>query len=255
MKVTIHQAYFMPWLGYFSKLTFSDIFVVLDNVDFRKRHYFDRTKIVNMQGEIRWLGLPVGQNFKTKCNQVYINLSDKSYVDRIIRTIELSYAQARFFDAEWPRLRDVLRQPLDSKTNLVDINLDIVKSIMTFLEVEMPKIHLASDLIENCTDPSERIIRICNAVCAKSIVVGGGMSLMVHDWKEITDQGINVYMQNYLEGHPIYKQSRRNRAGFQAGLSIIDAILNVGSKQTLDFLTDKIYSPVFLDATDDVRTS
>ena len=76
MKVAIHQAYFIPWLGYFSKLAYSDIFVVLDNVLFRKRHYFDRTRIVNMHGEIRWLSLPVGQNFGKKCREVNLGLQD-----------------------------------------------------------------------------------------------------------------------------------------------------------------------------------
>jgi hypothetical protein len=47
MAAVIHQAYFLPWLGYFSKLAFADTFIVLDDVFFRKRFHHDRTEIVD----------------------------------------------------------------------------------------------------------------------------------------------------------------------------------------------------------------
>ena len=59
----VHQPYFFPWLGYLSKLCFCDIFVVLDNVYFTKRQYLDRTRIIDMHGDVSWLSLPTGQNF------------------------------------------------------------------------------------------------------------------------------------------------------------------------------------------------
>jgi len=50
-----------------------------------------------------------------------------------------------------------------------------------------------------------------------------------------------------LAKHPVYTQSRRKQAGFQKGLSIIDAILNIGRKQTKDFLVDDKYRPMLLE--------
>lgn len=49
MIATIHRPYFLPWMGYFSKLFYSDIFIVMDDVNFTKRHFIDRTKIINPQ--------------------------------------------------------------------------------------------------------------------------------------------------------------------------------------------------------------
>jgi hypothetical protein len=246
MKITIHQPYFIPWLGYFSKLAFADIYVVLDNVDFRKRHYFDRTRIVNMHGEIKWLSLPVGQNYRMKCRDVYVNLPDNLYVDKIIKTIELSYAKSKFFNNEWSELHYALKQPLISSSNLIDINLTIIKNILQVLGLAMPKIYLASTLTDNCDDPTERIISICKVLNSKSVIVGKGMSLMVHDWRKIASEGVNLYMQDYLDRHPVYDQYRRKRAGFQRGLSIIDAIFNVGRNNTKEFLINETYRPVLL---------
>jgi len=250
MKAAIHQSYFLPWLGYFSKLAFSDIFVVLDNVLFRKRHYFDRTRIVNMHGEIRWLSLPVGQNFGKKCNEVYVSPPDKNYAKKIIRTIELSYAKARYYDVEWPGLRDILTKPLLDHTNMVKVNIAIIKNIIRYLNLRKPEIYFASELINSCneqTNPTKRIIAICRAVGIDSVIFGGGMSLKVHDWQSIINNGISVYRQDYIQNHPFYEQSRRKRAGFQKGLTIIDAILNVGKKRATEFLIGNRYSPIKLD--------
>jgi len=244
MRITIHQSYFIPWLGYFSKLAFCDAFVVLDDVHFRKRHYFDRTRIVNMHGEIRWLSLPVGQNFGKRCHEVNVRLLDESYVDKIIRTIELSYAKARSYDVEWSDLRDALRQPLLDSRNLVEINVAAIRNIVELVGMRLPKIYLSSELVGDCDDSTERIIRICRALGAAAVVVGGGMSLEVHDWRRVVDEGTSLYIQDYLASHPIYEQSRRKRAGFQQGLSVVDTILNVGRDQTRRFIVDEIHRPV-----------
>ena len=37
MIVTIHQPHYLPWLGYFAKMDQADVFVLLDNVQFKKQ--------------------------------------------------------------------------------------------------------------------------------------------------------------------------------------------------------------------------
>jgi len=244
MKITIHQAYFIPWLGYFAKLFYSEYFVVLDDVLFRKRHFFDRTKYVNMHGEIRWLSLPVGQNFGKKCKDVYIRQTDKSYIEKIIKTIELSYAKARNYDEEWPDLRKAIEMPLKNYSSLLEININIIKNILGILDMPIPKIIFSSEIINSpVKDPTDRIINICNQLEASSIIVGSGMSLKVHSLQKLYQNNVSVYQQDFLNNHPIYEQSRRKFAGFQKGLSAIDAILNIGRGKTKELLTDPKYIP------------
>ncbi|NJD02606.1 MAG: WbqC family protein [Ruminiclostridium sp.] len=247
MNATIHQPYFLPWLGYFSKLAFSDVFVVLDNVHFRKRHFLDRTKIVNMQGEIRWLSLPTGQHFQENYREVTIAQTDKDYVDKLLKTIEYSYAKTRYFDSEWPEIHNLLISAL-SNSNLIDINMEIIKDLMIYLNIKLPTIYYASQVSSFCEDATEKILIICKAIGINTIVVGTGKSLQVHDWHKITSSGVEIREQDYLNNHPIYYQSRRKVSGFQKGLNILDSVFNAGKHNTREFITNIQHLPKPLDS-------
>ena len=108
MYTTVHQPYFLPWMGFFSKLIYSDYYVVLDDVHFRKRHYLDRSKIINMKGEPEWVNVPVGENFGKKIKDVTIRKENLGYMKKIVRTIEYSYAKSEFYKSDWGELKELL---------------------------------------------------------------------------------------------------------------------------------------------------
>ena len=45
MIVSVHQPQYLPWLGYFDKIAKSDVFVFLDNVQYKRREFQNRNKI------------------------------------------------------------------------------------------------------------------------------------------------------------------------------------------------------------------
>lgn len=196
-----------------------------------------------MHGDINWLSLPVGQNFGKTCREVLLTPPDNNYVNNIIKTIEFSYAKAKFFSVEWDELKKALAEPLQSHSNLVEVNISIIKNIMDILEIPMPDLYFSSHLLDCCDDPTERILKICNHLKLNSVVVGNGMSLKVHEWDLLTSNGIKLEMQDYSKMHPEYVQFRRKRAGFRKGLTIIDAILNVGREEAREYITDEKYRP------------
>ncbi len=59
MKVTIHQPEHFPYMGFFQKISSADIYVVLDNVKFRKNYFQNRNKFLNKRGEEEWFTVPV----------------------------------------------------------------------------------------------------------------------------------------------------------------------------------------------------
>ena len=58
MIVSIHQSQYLPWPAYFKKLAISDLFVILDSVQFQKNGIQNRNKLRNQEGDY-WLTVPV----------------------------------------------------------------------------------------------------------------------------------------------------------------------------------------------------
>src|SRR5580704_13576707 len=59
LKVAIMQPYFVPYAGYFRLLAASDLFVIYDCVQFPRRGWVHRNKLLDASGEARWLTLPL----------------------------------------------------------------------------------------------------------------------------------------------------------------------------------------------------
>jgi hypothetical protein len=246
MPTVIHQAYFLPWLGYFAKLRWASTFIVLDDVQFEKRFYHSRTQIIDMHGNVAWIGLPVGENFRSPCNNVTLAHKHSACVERIVKTICQSYAKAHHFECEMPWIEQMLHTSIVAGRTIIDVNLEILVNIMAHLGMEIPKIFRSSTFAADC-DRTRRIIDLCNRTDTRELIIGMGSSQVVHDCAQIDGAGIRVAIQDFLSRHPVYGQTRRRHAAFQSGLSIIDVVLNVGSQQAHDFISDRKYSPVFIE--------
>lgn len=59
--VAIMQPYFMPYAGYFRLFQASDLFVIYDCVQFPRRGWVHRNRLVDTRGVARWLTLPLAK--------------------------------------------------------------------------------------------------------------------------------------------------------------------------------------------------
>jgi hypothetical protein len=59
LTVAIMQPYFFPYAGYFRLFAASDLFVIYDCVQFPRRGWVHRNKLIDTSGEPRWLTLPL----------------------------------------------------------------------------------------------------------------------------------------------------------------------------------------------------
>jgi len=57
--IAIMQPYFIPYAGYFRLFAASDLFVVYDCVQFPRRGWVHRNRLVDRSGALRWLTLPL----------------------------------------------------------------------------------------------------------------------------------------------------------------------------------------------------
>lgn len=229
MIAIIHQPHFLPWLGYFNKLANVDHFIILDNVQFRRRYYQNRTKIKTMHGAETWLTIPVHANRSTLIKDVKV--ADSNWQKEFFKTIELSYTKANYFDTTWPPLKDAL---LKSSEYLLDINLNTLQVLIDILGYHHLKMDFASNF--NASDePTQRLIDICRSIGATCYLFGEGGGIIYHNTKMLKANGIQVIQQDFKKNHPIYPQLHGN---FLNGLSIIDAIFNVGPLKAAELIKE-----------------
>ncbi|MCS7232099.1 MAG: WbqC family protein, partial [Elusimicrobiota bacterium] len=223
MKVAIHQPQYLPWSGYFNKILQCDIFVFLDDVQYKKNEWQNRNKIKSFTGEI-WLTVPVHYKFGQRINEVEIDNKIFWRKDHM-KTIKVNYSKSKFFDVFYPYIEKFLSKEY---FKLVDVNIESVKMILSYLGVER-RIVLSSE-IKPEGEKTKRLVDICKKLSAEIYISGVGAK----DYLEIEEfekNKIKVVFQEYST--PEYQQLFGK---FIPNLSIIDMIFNVGRDKTLELI-------------------
>src|SRR5437870_1640848 len=117
--VAIHQPSFFSWLGFYDKIRRSDIFVLLDSVQFPKTGGFwvNRVKVL-INGIEHWLTVPVVRNYSGTrlINEMEINNSTH-WCEKLVKTIDVNYKKAPYFDEVFPVILELLK---NNTSNICD---------------------------------------------------------------------------------------------------------------------------------------
>lgn len=234
-SIVIHQPNFLPWLGYFAKLIYAEKLIVLDNVQFSKRKHIDRVQITNSLGEIFWIGLSVGQNYKIPCNKIYYN--NQLELDRLTKTLYFSYSKSKYFNMYFGFFENIFQNCLGHSNILSEIDLYIIEEILKLLDINHIQIIRSSEFIESkFFEPTDRLIYLCEKTKSNQIIVGSKEATDVHNINKLRRNGVALLLQDYWNNHPTYHQTRRSKLGFAKGLSVVDAIFNIGVEETKKLL-------------------
>lgn len=220
--ITIHQPQYMPWLGYFDKIRRADIFIILDNVQFKKNEWQNRNRIRTSQ-DWQWLTVPVLHDFGQKINEIVIN-NKEPWRKNHLKALELNYRKAPFFAQYYSRFESLLSREYEK---LVDINVNSVRLLMELLGVKT-KIVLASEY-EAVEHTTLRLVDLCRHFHATQYLSGEGGEKYL-DMDQFAKAGIQVAVQKYQ--HPVYSQlwTKKDGEGFISHLSAIDLLFNAGPK-------------------------
>jgi len=231
--ITIHQPDFMPWLGFFNKISNSDIFVVLDHVINRPNdsNWIKRVKFI-INKEPAWITIPVvkpkGIEFQ-KIMEFAIDVENK-YMKKALKTVEYNYKNAPFFDEIFP----IIEEYFDSKEILIcKRNMIFICTIIERLNINT-KIIFSSNL--NCEEKgTDLLIEIIKKINGNTYIAGGGAEGYQIDELFLTN---NIELQYNNFKHPVYKQLNTNN--FFPGLSVVDALMNIGFDKVKNLLDNSI---------------
>jgi hypothetical protein len=223
MLVAAHQPIFMPWLGYLDKMHQADLFIIMDDVQFARRDYQNRTRI-RLGDMAHWLTVPVQQHSQQEIiNEKLIDYpaiqSDSGWMRGIGKTLDQAYRRAPFFAEYGPVLQEILdfRWP-----RLLDLNLALLAVLRDAYGIRTPLV-FSSDLNVGGSK-SSLILNLCKAVGADSYLAGMGGSRYYLDRPVFAERGVEIVWQEFQ--HPVYPQC--GKADFLPGLSAIDLLFNQG---------------------------
>jgi WbqC-like protein len=231
MIVAIHQPHFIPWLGYLHRMSEADLFIVLDHVQFERRNYQNRSQI-RMQGEARWLTVPVLQRSqKERIVEKEIDNGDaaRPWGRNHFATLRHAYREAGYFSSYAPELKKIFEAQW---TRLVDLDAALLALLREAFGIHT-KLLRSSDLnVEGAK--GDLILNLCRAVKADALLAGFGGSRGYLDAGAFAAHGIQIRPHQFA--HPTYQQC--GAAPFIPGLASVDLLFNAGPQSRAILMRD-----------------
>lgn len=218
--IAIHQPNYIPWPGFFYKMIKSDVFVLLDNVQFSRRSFTHRNRIKGSDGKPIWLTVPVYKKgkFYQEINEVKINNTAR-WRKKHFRTLVMNYANAPFFHYYRDKLEDIYSQKWN---RLLDLNRVLLDFVMEQLDIKK-KTYLSSNM-KVSGEKTELLISIIKKVGGDAYLSGSGAKNYLNE-KMFGKHNISLIYYRY--GSFIYPQLWGN---FVPNLSVLDLLFNCGKE-------------------------
>lgn len=227
MIVTIHQPDFIPWLGFFDRWAKSDLYIILDDVQFLRRGWHHRDRIKTKNG-LAWLTVPVKTKgkYQEQIKNIEIDNSN-NWKRKHLETIRIAYAQSPLFSDIFCLLEKVYAK---EKRFLVDLNMELLDLMAGQFEIKAPR-RFSSDLdVEGSS--TQKLVNLVEKAGGDIYLSGQGARDYI-DESLFKEKGIEVMWQEFES--PTYPQPHGE---FVPGLSAIDYIFNCRDERKNVFGTD-----------------
>lgn len=215
--VGIHQPNFFPWIGFFEKISKSDIFVFLDKVQYSRGSWSNRVKVIN-QMKPSWITCPLFHTGEYQyLNELMID-EKQPWKKKTKKILEINYSKSDYF----PDYFEFICELIDNNENYLSRYNGInIKKICEVLDIKT-EFYLQSDMITT-KKATGLDIEITKLVGGTTYICGAG-SANYQDDDMFSEAHLALIHQNFV--HPTYPQ--KIAGNFIPGLSIIDALLNCG---------------------------
>ena len=220
MILSTYQPYFAPFPAFFYKAHFSDIFVLLDTVQFpRGTTWVSRNRFKNDQGTL-WLTIPVWKKGLGLQNVADVRICHEGqWARKHLASLEHAYGNAPFFREHVDFMRQVFATRFD---RLVDLNLALIRYLIRHLAVETKLVLLSETGISQ--SGTGLLLEICRHFGASTYLAQRSASKYLD---ESAFQKAGIQLQFFSPPSPIYPQLWGD---FIPNLSTFDLVFNCGPK-------------------------
>ena len=230
MSCAIMQPTSLPWSGYFNLMASVDDFVFLDDVQFERRSWQSRNRIL-LDGREHLLSVPsVRANREATIDVIEIDDSI-SWRESHAKVLDAAYRKA-------PHGPDMLAAVLPCIADrtlhlLVDLNIRIIEALSQLLFIST-RLHRASAL--GCSGKrSEHLALICDHIGTNDYLSPLGSQSYLEKDNFSTHHGKRLRLQSFSPTP--YAQRRAN--SFVSHLSVVDVISHLGLEGARNYVLGK----------------
>lgn len=170
MKIAIMQPYFFPYIGYFQLIGAVDVFIVYDNIQYTKKGWINRNRILR-NGIETIFTLPLKNDIDTldiRERELAATFNSK----KLLAQLAGAYRQAPYFEQTMPLIQDILQH---DASNLFQFLHHSLCKICAHIGLTT-QIRISSDIvIDHELKNQDKVLALCKAVGAKTYInaIGG----------------------------------------------------------------------------------
>ena len=191
MILAAHQLHYLPWLGYLDKIDQSDVFVILDDVQFEKNGWQNRNRIRTPKG-LQWLTIPVLHKFGQPLNETRID-SHQNWRQTHLKALTLNYRRSAFFKSYQGFVEEAYQRSWDY---LAEINLHWLRFLVDAFGIQSPRPVRSSEVPLKGLKGTERLVAFCKFFKADTYLSGQGAKAYL-DRGLFEKEGIRLIFQEF----------------------------------------------------------
>lgn len=227
LSIAIMQPYFFPYIGYFQLMNAVDIFVVYDNIQYTKRGWMKRNRIL-ANGKDEYISIPIKKAPYHLCvKDRFLSNTWPEVRKRMLNKIAECYRKAPFFNHVYPMIKRCL---IYENSNLFEFILNSLIAVKDYLHINTKFMVSSSIDIDHEVKGQDKVIAICKAIGAEKYInpISG---VELYQRKQFENEGIQLrFIESENVQYPQFKHA------FVPFLSIIDVMMFNDKKKIEGFL-------------------
>lgn len=230
MKCAIMQPTYLPWAGYFNLISKVDKFVLLDDVQFERRSWQSRNRVL-LSGREHYLTVPVA---KADRDEKIMNIKihyEYDWHSQHLGILKQAYGKTAYGSDVIDMVATVFAEGYEY---LVDINQDLIIRFADYMGIKTPL--LRSSALDCGGARSEHLAQICLTLdCGEYLSPVGSREYLMED-HFAEKAGISLEFQDFKAAS--YSQTANSE--FVSHLSIVDVLANHGPEYAYDYVSGSL---------------
>lgn len=231
MVLSIHQPSYFPWLGLLNKISNSDVYMVMDEVQLSDSAYQHRNLFLSADGKVKYLTIPFNKKNYLQRPIGELELLDDAWQVGHLNFIRNGYRKHPFFDEIFPEVEDFYTR---SYARLIDAVMASMRLSLGFLGIGTKLVYQSEMSYDRSARRGDLVIGLARAAGADCYLSGVG----AQDYLDESAFPPGLTLKYNYFSHPVYAQ--KNAGEFTPGLACLDMLFNLGVEGSRDLLKETL---------------